>query len=373
MPHFPISLIIVAVTLSACSPVANKAPRGLRIALPVSANEIGKEPAAGKQAEDDARPGPSFSNAALQGDVRSAAHQLDGTARAVFERRYIAGADDAAPTSTLDPLSWALPAYRAYWRETLLDPDRREQLEVRLAATIRSRLSLAEGADPFGALNAVIARAGFGAITGRTPPLLELIAWTETDQVNERVLLTDGEHIVPVTYMQNFVSRGWSHFATFGRASTGGWADRSGLHCVCDDYDRSSEKFTVSFLKHEGRHYVDYSLYPNLGSADLEYRAKLTEIVFSDLSLNGLLNNFASTARVTNSAPHSLANWYVINDLAEKLVPTEDRTQPVMVAAALQRLPANKIQEQARALIVDHDRRLRDAGAKTTTGVISVP
>ena len=57
-------------------------------------------------------------------------------------------------------------------------------------------------------------------------------------------------------------------------------ASSNGLFAI-GDCDRTSETFLVSYLKHEARHFADTLDFPNLSGADLEYRAKLTELAFA--------------------------------------------------------------------------------------------
>lgn len=320
-------------------------------------------------AETD-RPGPAFSSAALQGDVRSASAALEAGPRALFERRYVAGEDDEYTSS--DPLLGAVvPIYRSYWRRALMAPNARADLESELEARIQAELGLGEGADTLAALEEALRERGYGVITGRTPPLLELIVWQRTRSVDETVRLTDGAHVVPVNYMEDFASRGWAHFATFGRASAGGWANADGLNCVCADYDLDSEAFTVSFLRHEARHFADYGKFPKLEGADLEYRAKLTELVYAERSLGDLLTKFAGNARRIEGAPHSLANWHVIDDLAARLVAPAHRTDPEKANEILLKLPAGLVRRTARSLLDEHEARLHEAGALTTKGSLT--
>ncbi len=42
----------------------------------------------------------------------------------------------------------------------------------------------------------------------------------------------------------------------------------------------TSEKYEVSYLKHESLHFTDMNDYPNLSSADLEYRSKVIELIY---------------------------------------------------------------------------------------------
>ena len=52
------------------------------------------------------------------------------------------------------------------------------------------------------------------------------------------------------------------------------------LYCVEWAYAPDTENFEVSYLKHEAQHLADFQRFPGLPSAELEYRAKLTELAF---------------------------------------------------------------------------------------------
>ena len=86
---------------------------------------------------------------------------------------------------------------------------------------------------------------------------------------------------VKVYNIDKFITLGWEQYATLGRHYPRGWATSDALYCFADAYDLKSENFLISFINHEGRHFADYKLFPKLkgiGAADLEYRAKLTEL-----------------------------------------------------------------------------------------------
>ncbi|MEE8258105.1 MAG: hypothetical protein V3R20_00290, partial [Sphingomonadales bacterium] len=170
-----------------------------------------------------------------------------------------------------------------------------------------------------------------------------------------------------VNYLGDFVSLGWASFATFGGPSTGGWATREGLFVVTPRWDLNSEAFRISYFMHEGRHFADYKKYPNLEQPDLEYRAKLTELAFSDESTFDLLNKFTQHAAKVENAPHPLANWHVINDLSREFLNGEWPES----AEDWEKIPAFEIQAFAKKLLQEHNQALQAAGVKTTKGIIS--
>jgi hypothetical protein len=123
--------------------------------------------------------------------------------------------------------------------------------------------------------------------------------------------------------MGDFVTLGWEEFATLGRHYPGGWATRKELYCVKSAYDLKSEQFLVSYLAHESRHFADYTLFPKLQSADLEYRAKLTELSLAKSSLYQLIAFFVANANLHSENGHSVANYCVIRELSKSLFNTE--------------------------------------------------
>jgi hypothetical protein len=189
--------------------------------------------------------------------------------------------------------------------------------------------------------------------------------WRDTRTARYDVELTDSRQNVVVHFLSDFVMRGWSHFATFGRSSTGGWADRDALYCIEDAYDLASENFSNSYLRHEARHFADYERYPELQAADLEYRGKLTEIAFSTDVLR-LLGTFRQHSNAASAAPHALANWHVVKDMTAA---TNSSCNGDMTGC-LEPVSNEDLQAAARRLLVDHANKLETLGAATVTGIL---
>lgn len=129
---------------------------------------------------------------------------------------------------------------------------------------------------------------------------------------------------VPVIFMNDFITLGWQEYATLGVSTPGGWTGHNdSLYCVRNLYDLNSEYFLVKFLCHEGRHFADSKLFPKLSSADLEYRAKLTELSLFKEKLYKTINMFIYNANYESDNPHSVANYCVIRDLSKVLFNVE--------------------------------------------------
>ena len=265
--------------------------------------------------------------------------------------------------------------FQSYWLDALMQEAPLDVLEDRLKGRLDDMLiergfaSALEDEDSlFANVEAFIRGEGYFAQSGRTPPLLDLMIWTSNNTVVESVELTDGTYDIELNHMDDFVSYGWSNFAAFGMASTGGWAKKDGLYCICRHYDLDSERFKLSFLKHEARHYADFRLYPELQPADLEYRGKLTELAYSEEATYRLLEQFTKAANRVENAPHPLANWYVVEGLSELL---PDDKWPAD-ASAWESVPKERIRQAARRLLEIHDDKLADRGPSTAQGIVDL-
>jgi hypothetical protein len=122
-------------------------------------------------------------------------------------------------------------------------------------------------------------------------------------------------------YLDDFVLRGWGHYATCGRRSAGGWATESGLFAVVPAYTRlDDETFSVRFLAHEAQHFADKQSFGNLEDWELEYRAKLAELALATIIQADTLKRICENrSEHTNQSPHSYANFAVIRDLEQRL------------------------------------------------------
>jgi hypothetical protein len=281
-----------------------------------------------------------------------------------FRQRFLEGTDPGPEPE--DPfIAGVLSAYRAYWQEALLGRVSGEEADRFLKDRLEDLLPTAaagasDSSDVFARIGDGLDRSGvhFLDLHGKTLPFYEFMAWASEDTTQFDVQLTDRLQPVTVVFMRDFLVKGWAEWATFGHASTGGWAGSDALFCLGDDYDPESERFLVSYLRHEARHFADYDLYPELGQVDLEYRAKLTELVYADTTVGNLLAHFAGQASPDPAAPHAFASHAVVADL--RAWRPDD---PAM-------WPREELRAAARALLARHDEALLAAGAGTTEGVI---
>ena len=168
---------------------------------------------------------------------------------------------------------------------------------------------------------------GYRFLGGRTPPHLGPYAWSRTETHRLPVTLPRGRpEEVDVHFLHDFVIRGWLYWQTLGAQGAGGWyqdgdpAWPDGLYCVADRFPDplANPAFQVSLLGHEAQHVADQRAWPDLSSAELEYRAKLVELIGYD-TVEDRLASFIADARDDPNHPHPYAAHLIVTRLAERL------------------------------------------------------
>ncbi|MBT8057107.1 MAG: hypothetical protein KJO72_09260 [Gammaproteobacteria bacterium] len=279
--------------------------------------------------------GPRYIALAIQGDLVPAARlfaELDPDTstpadRALadhFHDRFTARTEPTRPDSGEPLVNEVVAAYRNYWIDVMTGSKSEAEAEAVLESVLGNsdlgeRNSSRVGADLSDRLERDLEALDLHVLEERAPPYRDLLIWRSEKIVTYRVQLTDRAHRVPVVFMDDFISMGWKHYASLGLASTTGWVEDGKLYCVGWAYDRTSENFRVSYLKHEGRHLADLERYPELDSTELEYRAKLTELAFAFNSLVRLLRDFTVKSAQNPESPHALANFRVTRDIYSEL------------------------------------------------------
>ena len=250
-----------------------------------------------------------FGGYILQGNLKDALAYLDQFPEkaALYERYVKRFAEEPVLSEQIDPeLDEILVCYQKYYRDVFyLELDAAEA-EARLRGRLETLLG-AEGAalpdEPDNELDAVeewliaplFREKGYFFLGGRTSGYYGPYVWKTEELKQYSVELPDGTQEYAVKLLDGFLSRSWVDYLTFGEIGTGGWTGGDGLiHCVRSAYDLESEDFRVSLLKHEAQHAQDLARYGQMSSADLEYRAKLVELIYS--AERNLLRKFALQA-----------------------------------------------------------------------------
>jgi hypothetical protein len=169
---------------------------------------------------------------------------------------------------------------------------------------------------------------GYQFLGGRTPPHFGAYIWRRTEDREFSVTLPrDEPQRVTVHFMHDFMLRGWLHWKTGGAQGAGGWYQEGdpgwadGLYCVADRYPEplgENRTFQVSLLGHEAQHVADHRAFPGLSSTELEYRAKLVELIGYD-RVDERLEAFLLDAHDDAAEPHPYAAHLITQRLASRL------------------------------------------------------
>ncbi len=323
-------------------------------------------------------------SSAIQGDVSKSLSTLrsvpatalstkDATARACMLERFESPRLDSSLANVPAPIVSLVNAYQAYWHSQLMKTQNAAAAERQLGITLRELLT-AGGAkisadnDQTQLTDAVVPfveRHGMYALTGVTTPYAELMIWRVQDEKRYPITLTEGAIEVPIVFLDNFIVSGWLDYATCGRRGTAGWAKTDKLFALKSRYDLASESFEVSYLSHEGQHFFDYQKFPELEQSELEYRAKLAELIAakSDGYVQKLLKDFANeAARGRAIAPHSHAAFWLVENL-RKRVATSDKAAPSW--SDVMTLPTASVRAAAKELLLESSASAARLGVAT--------
>jgi hypothetical protein len=168
------------------------------------------------------------------------------------------------------------------------------------------------------ALETEFNRKGYHFLGGYTLPYRGPYIWRKQEKKEYEVELPFSKQNMTIYLMDEFLLLSWLHFAAFGLKSTGGWAKADGLYCVRSRYGETLENdlFQVTFLKHEAQHVDDFKKYPDLSSWELEYRAKLVELIYG--KSEKLLSQFMNEAVNNPAFPHLFAAYKIKQAFNEK-------------------------------------------------------
>ena len=218
-----------------------------------------------------------------------------------------------------DNLNDILRFYQIYFRDIFYCGLPEMEAADKLLTGLRAFLNMPDADEVLltKQLQSVFEADDYHALFGKTQGYYGPYIWRDTVPTVYRVELPGGTAEYTVNILKGFVFRSWMDYLTFGRYGTGGWVSPDGtINCVEQAYDFASERFLVSFLKHEAQHTVDMKRFPEITPAELEYRAKLVELHYSsDL---GLLQKFLSEAdeNKTDDA-HAIASVRIKRELAD--------------------------------------------------------
>lgn len=286
--------------------------------------------------------------------------------------------DEDIDYNTSDPLLKSLlEVYHSYWKKALLDNKQTEQYDEQLKNNVAAfltengyladTLSQEDVKDNFGKhLKSFLSHHNYYSATGKTAGLYDLFLWSKEVPKTYHVQLPETKTPTTVIFLEDVVTMGWEEYASFGTVYPGGWATKELLYNVRKAYDTTSENYKVSYLKHEAQHFADYKVFPALTGADLEYRAKLVELIYADHTLYDLIRSFIRNANHEGRNPHAFASYAIIRDLSGKIF----KQDFVSDIEQWKNVPSKKIRKVSKRLLKQHSKALDEMGANTVTEYI---
>lgn len=222
--------------------------------------------------------------------------------------------------------------YREYWRVELMKPLPESRTDSTLYNNIAdyilsnkltrlSKDSLHKNIKDDSVLKEIIEKEGFKVDFKFRNGFQEVFIWNKESTKKYEIILPKDTIKTTVVFIESYHINGYDEFATFGDSQVGGWAvkESATLYCNKGTYDLNSEKFEVSYLKHESLHFTDLNKYPNLSATDLEYRSKVIELMYcTEGTIYDRISEFVSGAnKADRKNSHPYANFILIQNLSK--------------------------------------------------------
>lgn len=289
------------------------------------------------------------------GDLQSALDKMEKTERfsnpiintayqkwkTEIEARFITKEEVIENTSGNKIVNDISTIYRNYWRTELLKANSQDRTDSTLYKMLIQYIvtnelsnltidSLSQNIKNDSELTRIIEAEGFKTKFMYRNGFQDLFIWGTETRNNYEVTLPKDTVNATVVFIENYHLNGYDNYASVGSSEVGGWAvkESATLYCNKNSYDLTSELFRVSYLKHESLHFVDLNEYPNLSSADLEYRAKVIELMYcTEETVYDRITQFTTGADSSDrSHSHPYANYCLIKDLSRLLFDSDYET-----------------------------------------------
>lgn len=220
-------------------------------------------------------------------------------------------------------MNCVLRIYQQYYRNTFFLKMKKEDAENNLREQladffgIRATVELSDIEERY--IVKLFKSKGFYFMGGKSSGYWGPYVWNAEKTIAYNVELPKETRAYQVKLLDGFITRSWIDYLSFGKIGTGGWTDGDGIiNCIGSSYELNGEAFIVSLLKHEAQHAADLERYRNAAAEDLEYRAKLVELMYS--RERNLLEQFFFEADSANgNNGHALASGKIIQEFTKKL------------------------------------------------------
>lgn len=252
-----------------------------------------------------------------------------------FQKRFCTQEEKTKKISSNHHINKITEIYRDYWKGVSMNKEMAVEFDSILFKDLSQYIILNKlsdstdiyvGENPIASTLQLIERESFYSTSFYLNEMYGLKIWDKQSEKNYHIELPHDTLDISVLFIKNYVLRGMADYFTIRSIQDGGWASSNvnTLFCNKGAYWLKSEKFNVSYLKHEANHFVDMNKYPELSGADLEYRSKLIELMYLDKKIFSTISFFIQGASIKNrNNSHAYANYYVIHELSKLIFNVE--------------------------------------------------
>lgn len=163
---------------------------------------------------------------------------------------------------------------------------------------------------------------GFFYVGDYTSGFLGPYIWRNNEVKNYLIKLPYEKIQLSVCMMKDFVMKSWLSYISFDAIGTGGWVSgyEKKIYCVNDIYSKYLDNpvFKVSLLKHEAQHICDRKNYKKMCAKDLEYRAKLVELIYYP-NIKRFIEFLYEASNKDKGNTHCYASFVVVSELSKKI------------------------------------------------------
>ena len=176
----------------------------------------------------------------------------------------------------------------------------------------------------------IVEEEGFEFLGGQTQGYYGPYIWKKTIKKIYTIMLPSGKLKFTVDLMDGFISKSWLSYLSMGKIGTGGWSKADGKLCMIKRKGikkllsltvSGRQRFKLS-LTHEAQHAYDHDKYPGIDGVNLEYRAKLVELIYGN-AVERLIWFSSEADSSDNKNTHSFASFKIVSNLSKKIFNTE--------------------------------------------------
>lgn len=195
------------------------------------------------------------------------------------------------------------------------------------------------------ALHDAVTKEGLCYRGGETSGHLGPYIWQTTEPTVFNVELPSGKYGYTVNILKGFISRSWLAYISFGSIGISGWTgDDRKLNCVWkDESELKKSVFQIDFLKHTAQHAYDYEHFKNMSAVDMEYRAKLVQLIYA-INMTSFKSFMLDASKDDPENSFAYSSYMLISNLSKKIFDVDFQSDMKKWKEQKQKIPEAALQ-----------------------------